>query len=131
MLSKKAEQINAIIDELKVKRQNIETLEMRTTKVIDELETKLLNYLQRSKNLPSVATVTPITESLTSLYKTNLDATSQILRSMEKEIELLAKHGPDDNGDMPATLSFEVLSDLFQKSINRQFVEDDDVEEES
>ena len=108
MLSKKAEQINAIIDELKVKRQNMENLEVRTTKVIDEIETKLLNYLQNSKNLPSVATVTPITDSLTALYKTNLDANSQVIRSMEKEIELLAKHGPDDNGDMPSTLSFEV-----------------------
>jgi len=126
MLSKKAEQINAIIDELKVKRQNIENLEVRTTKVIDEIETKLLNYLQNSKNLPSVATVTPITESLTALYKTNLDANSQVIRSMEKEIELLAKHGPDDNGDMPSTLSFEVLSELFQQSRNRQLVEDDE-----
>lgn len=126
MLSKKAEQINAIIDELKVKRQNIENLEVRTTKVIDEIETKLLNYLQNSKNLPSVATVTPITESLTALYKTNLDANSQVIRSMEKEIELLAKHGPDDNGDMPSVLSFEVLSELFQQSRNRQLVEDDE-----
>jgi len=126
MLSKKAEQINAIIDELKVKRQNIENLEVRTTKVIDEIETKLLNYLQNSKNLPSVATVTPITESLTALYKTNLDANSQVIRSMEKEIELLAKHGPDDNGDMPSTLSFEVLSELFQQSRNRQLVEDEE-----
>ena len=126
MLSKKAEQINAIIDELKVKRQNIENLEVRTTKVIDEIETKLLNYLQNSKNLPSVATVTPITESLTALYKTNLDANSQVIRSMEKEIELLAKHGPDDNGDMPSTLSFEVLSELFQQSRNRQLVKDDE-----
>lgn len=126
MLSKKAEQINAIIDELKVKRQNIENLEVRTTKVIDEIETKLLNYLQNSKNLPSVATVTPITESLTALYKTNLDANSQVIRSMEKEIELLAKHGPDDNGDMPSTLSFEVLSELFQQSRNRQIVEDEE-----
>jgi|LSQX01.1.fsa_nt_gb inhibitor of KinA sporulation pathway (predicted exonuclease) len=126
MLSKKAEQINAIIDELKVKRQNMENLEVRTTKVIDEIETKLLNYLQNSKNLPSVATVTPITESLTALYKTNLDANSQVIRSMEKEIELLAKHGPDDNGDMPSTLSFEVLSELFQQSRNRQLVEDDE-----
>lgn len=129
MLSKKAEQINAIIDELKVKRQNIENLEVRTTKVIDEIETKLLNYLQNSKNLPSVATVTPITESLTALYKTNLDANSQVIRSMEKEIELLAKHGPDDNGDMPSTLSFEVLSELFQQSRNRQLVEDDEEED--
>lgn len=126
MLSKKAEQINAIIDELKVKRQNMENLEVRTTKVIDEIETKLLNYLQNSKNLPSVATVTPITESLTALYKTNLDANSQVIRSMEKEIELLAKHGPDDNGDMPSTLSFEVLSELFQQSRNRQLVEDEE-----
>jgi inhibitor of KinA sporulation pathway (predicted exonuclease) len=126
MLSKKAEQINAIIDELKVKRQNMENLEVRTTKVIDEIETKLLNYLQNSKNLPSVATVTPITESLTALYKTNLDANSQVIRSMEKEIELLAKHGPDDNGDMPSTLSFEVLSELFQQSRNRQIVEDEE-----
>ena len=126
MLSKKAEQINAIIDELKVKRQNMENLEVRTTKVIDEIETKLLNYLQNSKNLPSVATVTPITESLTALYKTNLDANSQVIRSMEKEIELLAKHGPDDNGDMPSTLSFEVLSELFQQSRNRQLVKDDE-----
>ncbi|MFA7203873.1 MAG: hypothetical protein WC188_09235 [Candidatus Caldatribacteriota bacterium] len=125
-MSKKAEQINAIIDELKVKRQNMENLEVRTTKVIDEIETKLLNYLQNSKNLPSVATVTPITESLTALYKTNLDANSQVIRSMEKEIELLAKHGPDDNGDMPSTLSFEVLSELFQQSRNRQLVEDDE-----
>ena len=129
MLSKKAEQINAIIDELKVKRQNIENLEVRTTKVIDEIETKLLNYLQNSKNLPSVATVTPITESLTALYKTNLDANSQVIRSMEKEIELLAKHGPDDNGDMPSVLSFEVLSELFQQSRNRQLVEDDKEED--
>jgi hypothetical protein len=47
---------------------------------------------------------------------------------MEKEIELLAKHGPDDNGDMPSTLSFEVLSELFQQSMNRQIV--DDMEED-
>jgi len=129
-MSMKADKINEIIDNLKVKRYNIEQLESRTRSVIDSIESKLLTYLQNSKNLPSVATVTPITESLNALYNTNLNANSQIIRSMEKEIELIAKHGPDEHGDIPKALTYDVLGELFQKTLNRQVIEDEVEEEE-
>lgn len=122
----KADKISNIIDDLKIKRNNIEQLELRTRSVIDSIETKLLAYLQNSKNLPSVATVTPITESLNALYNTNLNANSQIIRSMEKEIELIAKHGPDEHGDIPQALTYDVLGELFQKTLNRQLIEDEE-----
>ena len=128
-MSIKADKINSIIDELKTKRINIEQLEQRSKVVIDAIETKLLTYLTKAVNLPSVATITPITESLNSLYNTNLSANAQIIRSMEKEVELLAKHGPDDQGNVPEALSYDVLGKLFQQTLNRE-VEDFTNEEE-
>ena len=48
---------------------------------------------------------------------------------MEKEVELLAKHGPDDQGNVPESLSYDVLGKLFQQTLNRE-VEDFTNEEE-
>lgn len=125
-MSDKAQKINHIIEELSVKRTQIEHLEARTKTVIAEIEQKLLSYLQKSTNLPSVGVVTPITESLTSLYNINLNANSQLIRSLEKEIELIAKHGPDEKGEIPQSLTYDVLGQLMQNSLNRAIVDDEE-----
>lgn len=116
----KTTQIVTLLDQLKDKREKIETLEKRTTTVIDQLEQKLLTSLSASKNIPNVALVTPIIESLSSLYKTNLDANVQFIRSVEKEVDLVAKHIPDEEGNTSMSLSHDLLSKMFQKSLGRE-----------
>lgn len=126
----KTNQIVTLLDQLKDKREKIEKLEQRTTIVIDQLEQKLLNWLAGSKNMPNVAVVTPITESLTSLYKTNLDANVQFIRSLEKEVDLVAKHIPDEEGNTSMSLSHDLLSKMFQQTLNRDVHVYDDEEDE-
>jgi regulator of PEP synthase PpsR (kinase-PPPase family) len=116
----KTTQIVTLLDQLKDKREKIETLEKRTTIVIDQLEQKLLTSLSASRNIPNVALVTPIIESLSSLYKTNLDANVQFIRSVEKEVDLVAKHIPDEEGNTSMSLSHDLLSKMFQKSLGRE-----------
>lgn len=116
----KTTQIVTLLDQLKDKREKIETLEKRTTTVIDQLEQKLLTSLSASKNMPNIALVTPIIESLSSLYKTNLDANVQFIRSVEKEVDLVAKHIPDEEGNTSMSLSHDLLSKMFQKSLGRE-----------
>jgi len=116
----KTNQIVTLLDQLKDKREKIETLEKRTTTVIDQLEQKLLTSLSASKNMPNIALVTPIIESLSSLYKTNLDANVQFIRSVEKEVDLVAKHIPDEEGNTSMSLSHDLLSKMFQKSLGRE-----------
>jgi ATP phosphoribosyltransferase len=128
-LESKSEKIVLLLDQLKEKREKIEKLEQRTTNVIDQLEQKLLTWLAGSKNMPNVAMVTPITESLTSLYKTNLDANVQFIRSLEKEVDLVSKHIPDEEGNTSMSLSHDLLSKMFQRSLGREvhvYNEDED-----
>lgn len=126
----KTTQIVTLLDQLKDKREKIETLEKRTTTVIDQLEQKLLTSLSASKNMPNVALVTPIIESLSSLYKTNLDANVQFIRSVEKEVDLVAKHIPDEEGNTSMSLSHDLLSKMFQKSLGREIHVYNEEEEE-
>ena len=126
----KTTQIVTLLDQLKDKREKIETLEKRTTTVIDQLEQKLLTSLSASKNMPNIALVTPIIESLSSLYKTNLDANVQFIRSVEKEVDLVAKHIPDEEGNTSMSLSHDLLSKMFQKSLGREIHVYNEEEEE-
>lgn len=126
-MAEKAKRIEDIIGELASKRTNIAGLEDRTKKVIDEIETKLLTYLRNSKSLPSVATIIPIAESLASLYNINLNANSQLIRSLEKEVELVAKHAADDDGNLPGVgLTLDTLSSLMSNALQRTVIPDEE-----
>jgi len=107
------EEIVKRIAELQNKRNNIETLQSRSKVVIDEVEQRFLNYIRKSQSITSLSLTSALLESLSILYKLNLDANNQLIRSIEKEVELIAKHAPDEGGNIGGNLSQERLLELF------------------
>lgn len=90
--------IEECLQEIKTRRQELVGLSDRTKVVIDDIETKILAYLQKTKNIPSMGVTSTVLESLTQLYRQFSDANTQTIRSLEKEIELTAKYLPDEEG---------------------------------
>lgn len=114
------EEILKRISELDGKRKNIESLQARSKVVIDEIESRFLNYIRNSKSITSLSLASALLESITVLYKLNLDSNTQLIRSIEKEIELIAKHAPDEDGNLGGiNLSQEQLLDLYLNVKNK------------
>jgi hypothetical protein len=92
----------ALLSEIAGRRTELENLSSRTTNVIDELENKILPYLQKSQNLPNIANLCVVLEGLASMYKIKQDTDEKIIKSLERAIELHFKYVPeidDENED--------------------------------
>jgi len=110
--------IEECLVEIKTRRDELVGLSDRTKVVIDDIETKILNYLQRTQNIPSMGVTSTVLESLTQLYKQFSDANTQTIRSLEKEIELTARYVPDEEGGTGEKVSHQRLLDAMMEAQN-------------
>lgn len=104
------ESLDAIVEE----RDKLSELCNEIKDVRTEVQNRVLSYIKNSaKNLPNFYSTKEILDTLTSLFKAELDIHDRIIRSHEKTIEITAKYVPhSEDGETPYELNFEKLSEL-------------------
>lgn len=108
--AKSIESLNSIIEE----RNKLAELCEEIKDVRTEVQNRVLGYIKNSaKNLPNFYSTKEILDTLSSLFKTELDIHDRIIRSHEKTIEITAKYIPSsEDEETPYELNFEKLSEL-------------------
>ncbi len=118
------------IEEIAKEREKLKKLGEDVEKVRTEVQERLMQFLTKGKNnFPNLHSSKELIESLSGLFKTQMDISDKIMRSYEKAIEINAKYVPSAEGeDTPYELSFEQLLEI-KKKVEKEIVLSDDQEE--
>lgn len=95
--------------DIETSRSKLKEIQDRTINVLNSLENKVVNYFNTCKNMPAAEMGALFINGLNSLYKTHIDATSQLLRSYEKELDYANKTEDDTNTD---EISFDDIKSI-------------------
>lgn len=114
-----SESIDELIAQLKGRREKYEEISTQVASVADELSAKILPALRKSNRLPEVGNLSVVIQSLGQLYKTRLDAESFIVKSLEKQVDLVAKYQTDEDNE-GATFTSEDVAILANEIISKQ-----------
>lgn len=115
----KYKELELILEDLEKRKEKYEGISSQATKVIDELEAKIMHAVRGSQNLPRTADISIIIQTFSQLLKTKLDAEDSITRSLEKRYDLVNKFENPDNTTDPNSItadSVDKLLVLFEKS---------------
>lgn len=119
------------MESIEKERTKLEALNVDVSNVRTEIQNRLMTYIKNSKrNMPNLHSSKELIDSLSGLFKTELDISDKIMRSYEKSIELNAKYVPSEEGeDTPVELSFD---DLFaiKKRADKELLLDKQKEKE-
>lgn len=116
--------VNELIDQLEERRQKYEEISVDTMGVIDELRAKILPAIRESRNLPRTADVSLVVQTLAQLYKIKLDAEEKIVKSIEKECDLISKNNKGDSDDSQMVITADAVRELAEKIKNANRKED-------
>ena len=115
----KVKELETILEDLAKRKEKYESISSQATKVIDELESKIMYAVRGSQNLPRTADISIIIQTFSQLLKTKLDAEDSITRSLEKRYDLVNKFENPDNTTDPNSItadSVDKLLVLFEKA---------------
>ena len=116
----KIEELESILSDLSKRKEKYEGIRNQATKVIDELEAKIMHAVRNSQNLPRTADISIIIQTFSQLLKTKLDAEDSITRSLEKRYDLVNKfQNPNDTTD-PNAISASAVDELIKRFNSRQ-----------
>lgn len=119
MVDKIAE-LESILNDLSKRKEKYEGISNQATKVIDELESKIMYAVRNSQNLPRTADISVIIQTFSQLLKTKLDAEDSITRALEKRYDLVNKfQNPNDTTD-PNAISASAVDELIKLYNDRQ-----------
>ena len=116
--------ISTMLEDIENKRNELNLLSNRINKITIILEEKMHNYLQNSKNLPSIGGTAAVLDTLSTLYKTSLDTNEKIIKSLEKQIELQYKYNTDTTEDDGVKISSYDLLQLVEEALKQGKVVD-------
>jgi DNA-directed RNA polymerase subunit H (RpoH/RPB5) len=116
----KIEELESILKDLSKRKEKYESISDQATKVIDELEGKIMYAVRNSQNLPRTADISVIIQTFSQLLKTKLDAEDSITRALEKRYDLVNKYqNPNETTD-PNAISASAVDELIKRFNNRQ-----------
>lgn len=120
------------MEEISKEREKLKQLRSDLEEIRVDIQERLMQYLRRGKNnFPNLHSSKELIESLSGLFKTQLDISDKLMRSYEKSIELNAKYVPSGEGeDTPYELSFEELIAIKRK-VDKEVREEKQDEEAS
>ena len=116
----KTKELESILDDLSKRKTKYEGISDQATKVIDELESKIMYAVRNSQNLPRTADISIIIQTFSQLLKTKLDAEDSITRALEKRYDLVNKYeNPNDTTD-PNSITASAVDELIKRFNTRQ-----------
>ena len=116
----KIEELESILKDLSKRKEKYEGISNQATKVIDELESKIMYAVRNSQNLPRTADISVIIQTFSQLLKTKLDAEDSITRALEKRYDLVNKYQNSNDNTDPNAISASAVDELIKLYNNRK-----------
>ncbi len=117
-MARMSESIDNLIAQLGERRKKYEEISNQVSVVADELSAKIVPALRKSTRLPEVGNLSLVLQSLSQLYKTRLDAEESIVKSLEKQCDLVAKYQTGEADEV--TFSSDDVAALANQIMERQ-----------
>ena len=114
------DKVNGIFENIHSRRNKLNEIAERSEVLSKKLETKISTYLDNSKNLPAVGITVEVLDSLASLYKIESDTQERIIKSLEKEAELVKKFESDADHEEDVAYRHSELLKALEEMRSRQ-----------